>query len=232
LNPPALISPLRALTAQRLVLWSILCGVSAWLVLALTTNPLLPLARILIAWDVGVAVYVACAFWLLHDATPEHMAHHAQRHQTGRHAVLSISLLAVIVSLAVIAFEIRAINAEPDALQNMRVAFVLVTVALSWLFVHTSFAAHYAFEYYGAHGDAHGYRGGLIFPGGEDPDFLDIWHFSVVIGLALATADINISSKSMRRIATVHGVGSFLFNTVILAATINFASALFQPPAR
>ena len=76
------------------------------------------------------------------------------------------------------------------------------TVALSWLFIHTSFATHYAFDYYGAREDGAGKRGGLDIPGGAEPDFWDVWCFSIVIGLTFATADVNITSGSIRRIAT------------------------------
>lgn len=210
-------------------MWALLAGLATWLLLRMTENDFLPVARMLLAWDVGVSVYLASVFWLLHDASAEDMARHASLHRVGRHFVLAISVSAMIVSLAVIAFEIRAINREPDHLQGVRVMFVLVTVALSWLFIHTSFALHYAFDYFAAPDHGAGKRGGLDFPGGEDPDFWDIWNFSVVIGLCLATADINITSRSIRRITTVHGVGSFLFNTVILAATISFAGTFLKP---
>jgi uncharacterized membrane protein len=34
-------------------------------------------------------------------------------------------------------------------------------------------------------------------------------------------SDVQITSRSMRRLASVHGVLSFFFNTVILALTVN-----------
>jgi uncharacterized membrane protein len=223
------ITPLRALTARATTAAAVFAGLAAWLLLRILANEFLPVTRILIAWDIGVAVYLAAVFWRLHGASAQDMARHAANHRAGRHFVLAVSVVSVFVSLAVIVFQIRSINAEPDALQGVRVAFVLVTVALSWVFVHTSFATHYAFEYYGAREGETGHRGGLMFPGEEDPDFWDVWHFSVVIGLTAQTADVAISSRSIRRAATIHGVISFLFNTVILAAAINFAAAFFRP---
>jgi uncharacterized membrane protein len=106
------------------------------------------------------------------------------------------------------------------------IAFVFATVALSWLFVHTSFAKHYAHEHFGpaTKGDI---RKGLIFPGDQEPDFGDFMHFALVIGVAAQTADIQISTKPIRRVVTLHGVLAFVFNTVILALTINLAASLF-----
>jgi uncharacterized membrane protein len=223
------VTPLRALTARKAVAWSLLSGLGVWALLRVLTPDLFPVARMLIAWDIAVSIYLASVFWLLHGASPADMARHAAQHRVGRYFVLTISLAALIISLAVIVFEIRAIGAQPERFQGLLILFVLGTVALSWLFIHTSFATHYAFDYYGARDDGAGKRGGIELPGGAEPDFWDVWCFSIVIGLCFATADINITSSSIRRISTIHGIASFLFNTVILAATVSFAGALLNP---
>lgn len=223
------VTPLRALTARRAVLGAAVFGLSVWLLLRLLAPDMLPVARMLIAWDIAVSIYLGSVFWLLHDASPADMERHAAEHRVGRYFVLTISLAALIISLAVIVFEIRAIHAHPERFQGLLILFVLGTVALSWLFIHTSFATHYAFDYYGARDDGGGKRGGLEIPGGAEPDFWDVWCFSITIGLTFATADVNITSGSIRRIATIHGIASFLFNTVILAATVSFAGALLNP---
>jgi len=49
-----------------------------------------------------------------------------------------------------------------------------------------------------------------------------------VIGVANQTADIQICTKPIRRVVTLHGVLAFVFNTVILALTINLAAGLFS----
>ena len=183
------------------------------------------------AWDVGILTYLAAAFYLLRGAGPEDMARHAASARPGRHFVLLMAVAGVVVSIAVLGFEVRAINLTPDRWQNLRVAFVLATVALSWLFVHTSFATHYAFEYYGRGAGEAKPHGGLDFPDERQPDFWDVWHFAVVIGITSATADVDITSKSIRRVATIHGIIAFIFNTIILATTINFAGELFEPRA-
>jgi uncharacterized membrane protein len=228
----AITTPIRALTARRVGLFAILLGGLTAILLGVIDNPLAPVARALAAWDVGILTYLICAFWLLHAATPEDMARHAANARAGRNFMLSMSVTAVLVSIAVMGFEVRALHAAPDNLQNVRVAFVLTTVALTWLFVHTSFATHYAFEYYGRRAGESEIKGGLEFPGGQAPDFWDMWHFSIVIGITAQTADVAIASRPLRHIATLHSIMSFLFNTLIHATTINFASELFQPATR
>jgi uncharacterized membrane protein len=51
-------------------------------------------------------------------------------------------------------------------------------------------------------------------------------YFSFIIGVACQTGDVDISAHRLRRMALAHGLIAFLFNTVILAATINVAASL------
>ncbi|HPU80772.1 DUF1345 domain-containing protein, partial [Accumulibacter sp.] len=73
---------------------------------------------------------------------------------------------------------------------------------------------------------ARGNPGGLDFPGGHAPDYGDFLYFACVIGTSGQTADVSLSSRSMRRTGLVHCVLAFFFNTTILALTINIASGL------
>ncbi|WP_392354599.1 DUF1345 domain-containing protein [Brevundimonas sp. LF-1] len=99
----------------------------------------------------------------------------------------------------------------------------MATIALSWLFVQTIFALHYAHEFYAPAGTGQGDRQGLMFPGEDDADYWDFLHFALIIGVANQTADVQISSQRLRRIATVHSILAWLFNTVILALAVNLA---------
>jgi uncharacterized membrane protein len=45
--------------------------------------------------------------------------------------------------------------------------------------------------------------------------------------VASQTADVEFTSRTQRRIGTVHGVVSFVFNTVVLALTVNLMAGLF-----
>jgi uncharacterized membrane protein len=220
----ALPIPLRAILHSKPVFWAIVAGAVAGLALAFLPMPLDALTRWLIAWDTALVVYIAILVAKMIGATPEHMAERAAETDEGRQFVLVLSLAAVVASIAAIVLELQSAQ---GAGSPWRIVFVFATVALSWTFVHASFASHYAHEYYGPADSGRGQRKGLKFPGGGAPDFWDFWHFAFVIGVAAQTADVQIESKAIRRIVTLHGVAAFLFNTVILALAINLAAALF-----
>jgi uncharacterized membrane protein len=100
----------------------------------------------------------------------------------------------------------------------------MITIVVSWAFVHTIFALHYAHEYYGE-GRDHAI-GGLTFPGRQSPDYWDFVYFSVVIAMTSQVSDVVITSKIIRRIVIVHGVLAFFFNVAVFALTVNIVSNL------
>ena len=198
-------------------------------VYALAGRLILQLApRGLVAWDVGVAVFAALSLHMMSDGDHERMKASAQAHDEGRHVMLALALLAAVASVVAIAVELGGAKGQGRAHEAFSVGLTLVTIVLSWFFVHLVFALHYAHVYYSAEeqGGA-GHLGGLDFPGDDCPDYWDFLYFSVVIGSTAQTADVNIRSKIFRRVATVHCLIAFAFNTAILATMINLAAGLF-----
>ena len=105
-------------------------------------------------------------------------------------------------------------------------ALAMASLAASWLLLQTAFALHYARVYYrrGPDGAA---AGGLAFPGGREPDYLDFLYFSAVVGMTSQVSDVAVTHRHLRRLTLVHGLLSFAFNLIVLALAINvFASSL------
>jgi uncharacterized membrane protein len=48
----------------------------------------------------------------------------------------------------------------------------------------------------------------------------------MVIGMTSQTADVAVTSTRLRRLVMAHGVVAFIFNTALLALTINVAASL------
>ena len=109
---------------------------------------------------------------------------------------------------------------SPGALVQ-HIALSIVAVGAAWLLVHTVFTLRYAHVYYDANEDGSDV-GGLVFPGNDpEPDYLDIAYFAFVIGMTAQTADISISGRTLRRLALLHGLISFVFNTTLVALVIS-----------
>lgn len=144
-------------------------------------------------------------------------------------------LLVMLASVAASAISLFLVlhDAERAPLQLI---LAVLSVVLGWFAVHTMWAQHYAFEYYQVPEAERGtgkkrsgkVREGLAFPGDEAPSGVSFFYFAYVIGMTAQTADTNITSNGMRRLVLVHGVFSFFFNTVIVAAAVNIAVALSQ----
>ena len=129
---------------------------------------------------------------------------------------------------AVMATEDRNFN-HHFGIDPIGLALNIVSVLLGWFTIHTMAGLHYAYEYYErpeTSADGDGVVGGLEFPAGDEPDGWAFLYFSFVIGMTAQVADIAVSSNAMRRRVLLHGVFSFLFNTVIVAATVNAVLSL------
>jgi uncharacterized membrane protein len=192
-------------------MWLIPSGLSAYL-------------RGIIAWDVGAAVATFSAWRLMSRRTDEETRVWSAKLKAGQRTVLALCLIAAAAALLTVV-EMRVAKAGHSAGLGARSLLVIVTAALSWLFVQTAFALDYAHAFFGQ--DENGQDcGGLDFPGGESPDFWDFLHFSAIIGATAQTADISIVSKPMRRLVTIHALVAFSFNAVILALIVNLAAGL------
>lgn len=183
------------------------------------------LSRLAIGWDVGVGLFlIENAFKLVRTRSTADIRQRAAALDEAGVAVLPLALFAALASIAVVIGEAVRVAGDRQEAGGAAV-LALATVGLSWMFVHALFAFHYAHAFY-APADKGSDRGGLIFPGGEAPDYWDFLHFSLIIGVAQQTADIQITDKALRRTTTVHSVTAFLFNTVVVALTVNLAVSL------
>ena len=184
----------------------------------------------IVSWDAGCLYFIAAMLMLLGPQDPDAMQRHAAQQDEGQGFILALVLFAAVASIAAVAVELSVAKNLHGFEKTLRIGLAFVTVAMSWFLVQLIFAIHYAHEYH-APDVSDKVPGpilkGLNFPGGEPPDFWDFLHFAIVIGVASQTADIEFTSKTLRRIGTVHGVIAFTFNTVILALGINLMAGLF-----
>src|SRR3954471_21242142 len=189
-------------------------AVAIAIVFLLTPKTLQSEERLVIAWDAGAVTLLVVTWYFIGRATPEDTRKWAAIDDPGQVFAIGIDLIGSIISFtaAVLLIGRQGLASAPEG-----VGLVLVAVTSSWALMHTGFTVRYAHLYYR---DDNGV-GGLVFPGTNDPDYLDFAYYSFVVGMTFQTADVSITDRSIRRLTLVHGLLSFVFNTLILALAVN-----------
>jgi uncharacterized membrane protein len=207
--------PARVIYARPRTFLSVLVGIVAFFLLP---GSLRLVTRLVIGWDVFIALYLVLVYTMVFRSGLAHIKRNAALQDDGRFLIPLVTALGAFASLAAIIFELGASQHSMPGL-----ALATATIALSWAAVHTTFALHYAHDYYrGAK------PGGLQFPSGDTHEHADYWdfvYFSFVIGMTAQVSDVGITDKTIRRTATVHGIISFIFNTALLALMVNIAAS-------
>ncbi len=215
--------PHRLLAAHPRTFLALAAGVAGYLALpgtlALST-------RAVLAWDLfGLVFIVLCALLFL-DAAPARMAANARAQEEGEWTIFAFTMSGAIFSFVALLVEFAGTKGLPGDQRGLHVAIVAATLVSSWLVTHVAFALRYAHEYYSAAIEGGPVDGGLEFPGEPAPDYWDFTYFAFVLGMTFQVSDVQITSRKLRRLATVHGLLGFAFNTVIVALTVNLAANL------
>ena len=190
-------------------------------VAALTQTDWRTPTKLLTGWNAGVTLYLILVYWLIAHDTVKEIRARAAIQDEGAFALLILTGAASIASLVAIVAELG--NAQAGSgWHDLTVG--MGTIVLSWLFMHTIFATHYAHEYYGERSDDQ--VGGLKFPGTQAPDYWDFLYFSFTIAVASQTSDVVLRSREVRRAALAQSVLSFYFNLAVLGLCINMAAGL------
>lgn len=189
-----------------------------------------PATQSIATWDV-FALSILLLAWLTIITTPPHKLRlRAQAQDLSRTVIFVFVVMAACAGLFAVGllfFTNKGVAQRPHFIFHLLMS--LVAVVSSWMLVHTVFGLRYAHTFYGDPDGPKGpklHAGGLEFPGGRLPDYMDFAYFSFVIGMTFQVSDVQITSREFRKLVLLHGMLSFGFNTVILALTINTVSNL------
>jgi uncharacterized membrane protein len=200
---------------------------------AIVTSFLIPswvhlATRTLCIWDAAMFCFLFLSWIEMLKATPESMSRNAKFQDDGRVVILSLILATACASLLAIGFILHDSKGLSSGPLFLHVTLSISTIVGSWLLVHTIFASHYAKDYY--QDDSSTLEiddiGGLDFPNCSQPDYWDFLYFSFVVGMTSQVSDVQVLSRSMRRLTLFHSVLSFFFNTAIVAMSINIIAGL------
>ena len=186
--------------------------------------------RLLAAWDAGMICLLVMTWWVMLRSTPDAMRQVAQQQDVSRLVISIVVTTAACVSVLAIALMLQEGKQTSSILFALYLALSLVTILSAWMLVHTIFALHYAHGYYrdGSQSLQEAKAEELDFPGEVDPDYWDFLYFSFVIGMTSQVSDVEIISRSLRKLALFHSILSFFFNTMVLAMSINIVASLIQ----
>jgi uncharacterized membrane protein len=180
-----------------------------------------------LAWDFGAVVYLLLTWVMMLRSTADHIARRARLFDISLGEIVILTGLAAAFSLYAAAGVLGAAKGQADGSKALFLAVGVSTIVLSWFFVHTLFAVHYAHEFHDEDREAVGKpRGGLDFPGERQPDYWDFVYFAAVIAMTCQVSDVSVDSRAMRHLVTAHGIISFFLNTVIVALAVGIAASL------
>jgi uncharacterized membrane protein len=184
----------------------------------------------MIVWNAFALSFIITSWIVFFTRNSRQMRIRARQEDGSRLFVFLIVLLSSFASLFAVLFLILSKDAAGTP-KNIYVPVAVSNMLLSWVLVHTTFCFHYAHLYYDDSKDSTEiHAGGLSFPQEKKPDYkpdyIDFVYFSFVIGMTFQVSDVEITSRTIRRLALLHGLISFGLNTFVVALTINLIAGL------
>jgi len=193
---------------------------------ALWPSPMPTATRLLLGWDLTLWIYLPLALWMmLGRAGSVDVQQRARGLQEGLPVMLLLAVTGALASFGAIALELGNAK-EAHTADGLTLAFAIATVCSSWLLLPVEFGIAYASLYHGGGKASHG----LEFPGDDEgpPDYGDFLYFSITVAATSQTSDVGVSSRAMRRLVLAQSLLAFVFNTGVLALTINILAGLIS----
>lgn len=227
-RPWRVLAPLRVLRARPHLIGGALFGIVIFYV---TSDELTLVTRALIGWNAALLAYFVGVAMHIVGATHEDIRKRAEALDEGAGVMLLITTAVAIASFGAIVMELADAQKVEGVEKAVDIVLTIATVVSSWLFLHLTFALHYAHDYYRDDeqpDDVFTARRGLDFPQTEEPQYIDFLYYAYVIGVASQTGDVCTTSPGMRLVTMIHGVVAFFYNTTVLALMVNIASQLVK----
>jgi uncharacterized membrane protein len=208
-------------SALFILLISLFSGIAFYLVSLLFEMS--ALTHIMFGWDIFCLILITLHWYMFFHTSVAETHLKAKMQDETRGEIFAIVLVSTFAGL--LAVILLLINKDIEPLD---LVVAIMGMFLSWFLVHTTFSMRYAHLYYGDNkkGFSDKKGAGLEFPGNDEPDFIDFAYFSFVLGMTFQVSDVEISDRKIRRLSLLHSLIAFVFNTVIVALTINALAGL------
>jgi uncharacterized membrane protein len=180
-----------------------------------------------IGWGGAALTYLIWVWVVIGRLDAGETRSHATAEDPSRGTTDLLILAANVASLAAVAAVV--VDSHKDAEAAARLGggmLALASVALSWLLVQTLFTLRYAQLFYSTGPKAGTDVGGIDFNQREPPQYTDFAYLATSLGMTYQVSDTALQNHGIRAEALKHSLLSYLFGTVILAATINLVIGL------
>ncbi|KAB1153255.1 DUF1345 domain-containing protein [Micromonospora sp. AMSO12t] len=187
----------------------------------LTALAVTPALAPLAGWDAAALSWLVLVWhrlWPMDARGTARLAVHEDPNRAARDALLLAACLASLLAVGVVVTSAHGAPATPA--RDVYGGLAVLSVLLSWLVVHTVFAARYARIYYT------GPDGGIDFNQSEPPRYSDFAYLAFTVGMTFQVSDTALTSNEMRRTVLRHSMVSYLFGAFIIAVTVNLLAGL------
>lgn len=179
-----------------------------------------------VGWGTASLTYVVWVWLAVGRFSPAETRAHATAEDPSRSITDLLILAANVASLGAVAAVVVDSHAGGGGSRFGGGLLALASVALSWMLVQTLFTLRYAELYYGTGGKAGAAVGGIDFNQERPPQYTDFAYLATSLGMTYQVSDTALQSHGIRAEALKHSLLSYLFGTVILAATISLVISL------
>jgi uncharacterized membrane protein len=173
-------------------------------------------AHLLLGWSVGAAAFSVPVLVLSHRMSAGATADLFEGADGGRTETDVIVVLAAFASLGAIGVMLGGSGGS----RGFEAGLTMLAVGASWLAIHSVYTLRYARHYLVNE------PGCIQFEGPEPPRLSDFAYLSFTLGMTYQVSDTDLQTSEVRRIVLRHTLLSYLFGTVIVAATINLVVGL------
>lgn len=178
--------------------------------------------NVLCVWIGIAAVFIVLVWRKVLRADAEMTARVSTIEDDTRTVSSALIVTSAVVSLVGASLALHHADQASEPMQIALTVGALLTIIASWLVVNTEYTLRYALLYFTPP------VGGVEFPGVDAPDYRDFAYLAFTVGMTYQVSDTGLRTPQFRRTLLGHAVLSYLFGTVIVAATINIAAGFIR----
>ena len=173
-----------------------------------------------VGWVVAAATFLVWTWSAIAGMDGRQTASHATQEDPSKPVTELLVLGASVASLIAVGYLLAQANSATGTTQGLAAGLGVVSVAVSWLVVHTLFTLRYAVLYYT--GDDRG----IDFRGSAQPCYSEFAYLAFTVGMTFQVSDTTLTTRAVRSTVLRHALLSYLFGSLILASAVNLIASL------